>query len=186
MNKESVLQDVLKYWFTELGEEGWFAGGDALDEEIKNRFIDTHQAIAAGEFWKYRTIPQHLLAEVIVLDQFSRNMFRSTEKAFQFDQLALALAQQAVAVGFDSQLDVRERQFLYMPFMHSESVVIHEEAIVLFESLGLESPLKYERIHKEIIDRFGRYPHRNAQLGRESTAEEIQYLESNHEDFFNS
>jgi len=182
--KDLKLGGVLEFWFEELGSEDWFAGGEQLDTQISKRFFDVHQAVAAGEYWKDRTSGEAYLAEVIVLDQFSRNMFRGTAKAFAYDGQALILAQQAIIAGVDTKLNTSQRQFLYMPFMHSESAVIHEEAAILFASLSNEEALQFEKIHKDIIDRFGRYPHRNQVLGRESTPEEKVYLENNHEAFF--
>ena len=178
------LGEVLRFWFEELSPEQWFAGGEELDHMIVERFSDIHTQVAAGEFWQYRTDPYSYLAEVIVLDQFSRQIFRGRGQAFAYDGMALTLAQQAIASGYDKQLDQAERQFLYMPFMHSESKSIHEVALKLFESLDNTEALKYEKIHQDIIDRFGRYPHRNERLGRESTQEEREYLANNQEDFF--
>lgn len=183
---KNELGDVLEFWFEELTSKDWYSGAPKIDEKIKERFSGMHASVAAGEYWKHRVTPDAYLAEVIVLDQFSRNMFRDTPRAFLYDAMALTLAQEAIAKGFDTELKQEERQFIYMPFMHSESRVIHESALVLFESLGNEESLKYEKIHKEIIDRFGRYPHRNEQLGRESTDEEIKYLSNTNESFFNS
>ena len=114
---------------------------------------------------------------MIVLDQFSRNIYRDDARAFAADPMALALAQQAVALGVDQSLPSAQRCFLYMPYMHSESRWVHERAVPLFESLGQPANLDFELKHKAIIDRFGRYPHRNALLGRESTAEELAFLE---------
>ena len=178
------LSRVLEFWFEELDHTDWFNGGKELDKQIRERFLDTHHSVAAGEYWKYRTSPESLLAEVIVLDQFSRNIFRNTSEMFAYDHMALTLAQQAIIAGYDQELPVAQRAFLYLPFMHSESPVIHLEALRLFEGLGSDEHLKYEKIHKDIIDRFGRYPHRNRVLGRPNTAEENEYLETNQEDFF--
>lgn len=183
-NNELKLGDVMEFWFEELSPKDWFAGGAELDQKIKDRFTDVHASVAAGEYWKYRTTPDSYLAEVIVLDQFSRNMFRGSSEAFAYDAQALTIAQQAIAAGLDTKLPVEERQFLYMPFMHSESKHIHIDALRLFESLGREENLKFEIIHKDIIDQFGRYPHRNEVLGRESTSAEIEYLANNQESFF--
>ena len=155
-----------------------------MDTEITNRFTDIHSQVAAGEFAQYRTEPHSYLAEVIVLDQFSRQIFRGSPEAFAYDGLALSLAQHAIKAGFNQKLEVDERQFLYMPFMHSESKLIHREAVILFESLGHPESLKYEHIHKDIVDEFGRYPHRNETLGRESTDAEKKYLANNQESFF--
>jgi len=184
--EDIALKKVLQFWFEELGQKEWFAGGSELDEKIVDRFSDIHKLVVAGEYWKHRTNGQSLLAEVIVLDQFSRNMFRSSATAFAQDPMALALSQQAIASGYDTDMTKDEKMFLYMPFMHSESKVIHEAGLPLFESLENEETFKFAKVHKDIIDRFGRYPHRNEQLGRESTQEEKEYLENNQESFFAS
>lgn len=178
------LGDVLEFWFEELQPKDWFSGEEEIDIKIKERFASVHTAVAAGEYWKYRTTPDSFLAEIIVLDQFSRNMFRDTPQAFAYDGQALTLAQQAIVAGLDTKLEPEERQFLYMPFMHSESKKVHVDALNLFESLDIEGNLKFEKIHKDIIDRFGRYPHRNKVLQRETTPEEIEYLTNNQESFF--
>lgn len=178
------LSAVLQFWFEELTPEQWFAAAEAVDAEITKRFAGIHSSVAAGEYWKYRTDAHSYLAEVIVLDQFSRQLFRGTAGAFAYDGQALVLAQQAIAAGYDTSLTVDERMFLYLPFMHSESKQIHEQALVLFESLGKPPSLAYEKIYKDIIDQFGRYPHRNQALGRESTVSEIEYLEHTQETFF--
>ncbi len=185
MQHQAQQQDVLQFWFEELSHEERFNGSDEIDTTIRERFADIHRAVAAGEWWKERTNAEAYLAEIIVLDQFSRNIYRGSGQAFAYDGQALTLAQHAVAVGFDTALPAEQQLFVYLPFMHSESRVMHEEAVVLFKALGDEEALKYEHIHKDIIDQFGRYPHRNAVLGRESTPEEIAYLENNHEAFFN-
>ena len=178
------LGEALGFWFEELTPEDWFKGGTELDAEIAKRFSHIHAEVAAGEFWRYRTEAHAYLAEIVVLDQFSRQIYRGDKKAFAYDGQALLLAQQAVSLGFDLELEQAERQFLYMPFMHSESKVIHGEAIKLFEALGVEENIKFENIHKDIVDRFERYPHRNKVLGRENTEEETDYLANNHEVFF--
>ena len=178
------LAAVLEYWCTTLSAAERFGGGAAIDQAIRERFADTHAAVAAGECWKYRTNARAALAEVIVLDQFSRHIFRGTADAFAYDGQALVLAQHMIAQGFDRELSSAERLFCYLPFMHSESGAIHADALPLFESLGDAEALKYEHIHKDIIDRFGRYPHRNEVLGRQSTPEEETYLAHHHEDFF--
>jgi len=135
-----------------------------------------HEAAVAAELWPWRATAEGRLAEVIVLDQFSRNIHRDTAAAFANDALALALAQEAVARGCDLELSPAERVFLYLPWMHSESALIHEVALRLYSAPGLEQNLDFERRHKVIIDRFGRYPHRNAILGRASTPEELEFL----------
>jgi len=117
------------------------------------------------------------LAEIILLDQFSRNLYRNSPLAFACDPLALGLAQEAIRAGVEAELTPVQRSFLYLPFMHSESLAIHQVALQLYERNGLESNLEFERLHKSIIERFGRYPHRNAVLGRQSTAEELAFLQ---------
>ncbi|KPD22361.1 DUF924 family protein [Idiomarina abyssalis] len=169
-------QPVLDFWFKELTPKQWFAKSDELDNTIAKRFSDTLKAAAEGELWHWRETPHGRLAEVIVLDQFSRNIYRGSPRAFGQDVIALVLAQEAVEKGADKLLDASEKAFLYMPYMHSESALIHEKAMRLFSQPGLENNYKFEVRHKEIIDRFGRYPHRNRVLGRESTPEEEDFL----------
>ena len=177
---------VIDFWFNELAEADWFSGGAQIDQLITDRFMSVHSAAVAGELWTWRETALGSLAEVIVLDQFSRNLYRGQATAFASDGQALSLAQVAITKGFDVDLTSDQRQFLYMPFMHSESKLVHVEGLRLFTALGDEGNLKYEIIHKDIIDQFGRYPHRNQQLGRESTPEEIDYLSNTQESFFAS
>lgn len=167
---------VLRFWFEESGYSQWFTRDEAFDAVIRERFGDTHREAAAGELWHWRKTPEGRLAEIIVLDQFSRNLYRDDPRAFAQDGMALALAQEAIGGGMDRQLDFMQRRFLYMPFMHSESAAMHEVAVELFASLEDDNSMKYELLHKKIIDRFGRYPHRNAVLGRETTPEEAAFL----------
>jgi len=169
-------RDVINFWFEEIEPKQRFKKDPEFDELIKERFGDTHRQATAGELYTWREHPLDALAEVIVLDQFSRNMFRDTAQAFAYDSLALVLAQEAIRRKLDAELEPSFKSFLYMPFMHSESVEIHEIAMFLFDQPGLEDNFNYEVKHKEIIDRFGRYPHRNEILGRESTAEELEFL----------
>ena len=170
-------EEVLAFWFEELQPAQWWRADPALDDAIRRRFGPTLQAAAACELWGWRTSAEGRLAEVIVLDQFSRNIHRGTPQAFAADPLALALAQEAVAQGCDAQLPPARRAFLYMPWMHSESRALHQVAEQLFGALGLEANLTAAHRHRAIIDRFGRYPHRNAILGRVSTAQELAFLE---------
>lgn len=169
-------QQILDFWFREISAEQWWVKDPEFDALLVRRFSDVHAAAARCELYQWRRTPHGRLAEVIVLDQFSRNMFRNQPKSFAADPLALALAQEAVAGGHDQALNTVERGLLYMPYMHSESQLVHEEAVRLFEANGVEQTLEYEWRHKRIIDRFGRYPHRNAILGRESSEEEIEFL----------
>lgn len=169
-------ENIIDFWFKELNQQQWFAKSDKLDEVIKQRFSSTLSAAAAGECWQWRETAHGRLAEIIVLDQFSRNIYRDTPCAFSQDAMALVLAQEAVKAGADNSLEAAEKAFLYMPYMHSESKLIHEQAMRLFDQPGLENNYKFEVKHKEIIDQFGRYPHRNTILGRPSTPEEEAFL----------
>ncbi len=167
---------ILQFWFDELSPRQWFTKDQTVDRRIAEHFSDIHQQAIRCELFSWRQSPRGRLAEIIVLDQFSRNLFRDSPRAFATDALALALAQEAVACGADQTLDPQEKNFMYMPYMHSESAEIHKVAMVLFDQPGLEQNLEYEVRHKVIIDRFGRYPHRNALLGRTSTDDEVAFL----------
>lgn len=169
-------QSVLHFWFSELTPQQHFAKDAALDESIRTRFGSTLEAAARCELFAWRAMPEGRLAEILVLDQFSRNVWRDTPRAFAQDALTLALAQELVASGQDHSLPTAQRVFAYMSYMHSESAVIHAQAMALFAQPGMENNLEFERRHKAIIDRFGRYPHRNAILGRQSTPEELAFL----------
>lgn len=172
-----MYEDILNFWFHELSPAQWWAKDDALDADIARRFSAIHTQATRCELFDWRMAARGRLAEIIILDQFSRNIFRNTPQAFANDPLALALAQEALAVEADKALSITERSFLYMPFMHSESPEIHKIAVTLFSVEGMENNLDFELQHQRIIDRFGRYPHRNNILGRESTAEEIAFLQ---------
>lgn len=169
--------EILRFWFDETSPELHFKRDGAFDRVIGRRFADIHAAAARCELADWRETSDGRLAEVIVLDQFSRNLFRADPRAFASDPLALALAQEAIRAGADREMPAVRRAFLYMPFMHSESRVIHVDAERLFRQSGLENNYDFELRHKAIIDRFGRYPHRNAILGRTSTSEERAFLE---------
>ena len=171
-------RDVLKFWFEDLQPQEWFNGSPEIDKKIHDQFLETHKMAAACELDGWRTGPMGRLAEIIVLDQFSRSIYRNKPEAFACDPLALALAQEALRQKAHQELSALKRSFLYMPYMHSESPRIHREAIELFSEPGLDYQREYEIKHKEIIDRFGRYPHRNLALGRQSTAEELSFIQS--------
>lgn len=171
-----TAEDVLTFWFEQHGPDDWFAGKPEFDAELAAGFATTHPAVSRGEAWEWRASPEGRLAEVIVLDQFSRQLHRGSPLAFACDPMALALAQEAVAAGHDEALPAEQRAFLYMPYMHSESLIIHVEAQRLFESLGNAEQLDYEIKHIEVLKRFGRYPGRNAARGLQSTPEEATYL----------
>jgi len=169
-------QDILDFWFAELSEKQHFVKDTALDDTLRRRFGTTLEAAVRCELFAWRATTQGRLAEILVLDQFSRNIFRDTPRAFAQDALALVLAQELVASGQDRSLPLNQRSFVYMPYMHSESPLIHEQAVVLFSQPGLENNLAFELRHKVIIDRFGRYPHRNEAMGRPCSAPEIAFL----------
>ncbi|MAN52616.1 MULTISPECIES: DUF924 family protein [unclassified Marinimicrobium] len=175
--KPQNARTVFQFWFEELMPSQWFKKDSALDEAIDARFGHLLEQAKRGELWAWRDTPEGRLAEVIVLDQFSRNIYRDRPEAFAQDALALVLAQEAVRQGADHALEPQARAFLYMPYMHSESAVIHQQALTLFDQPGLENSLTFEIRHWEIIERFGRYPHRNEILGRESTEEELRFLQ---------
>tara|TARA_R110000851_G_scaffold1817_10_gene7118 strand:+ start:875 stop:1420 length:546 start_codon:yes stop_codon:yes gene_type:complete len=172
----SEAQAVLDFWFEALTHAQWFKKDLAMDRTISERFGELHARAAQCECFAWRQTVQGRLAEIIVLDQFSRNIYRNDPRAFATDALALALAQEAVAAQTDAALTSAQRVFLYMPYMHSESAAMHTLAMKLFDQPGLENNLDFEVRHKAIIDRFGRFPHRNALLGRASTDEELAFL----------
>ena len=149
---------------------------DEFDQRIRKRFAEIHAKAIRCELFDWRKDAEGRLAEIIVLDQFSRNMFRDSPLSFAHDSLALALSQEAISAGADQQLSPLHRSFLYMPFMHSETLIIHEIARVLYEKNGIELNIDFEIKHQKVIKKFGRYPHRNKILERVSTKEEIEFL----------
>jgi uncharacterized protein (DUF924 family) len=167
---------VLTFWFSETSPQQWWKVDPRFDATVRERFGVLHRSAHLGELWEWRRQPRGRLAEIILLDQFSRNLYRGTAQAFANDAMALALAQEAVAGRHDMALVPHERAFLYMPYQHSESRTVQGEAQRLFAALGLAEQFDFALRHKAIIDRFGRYPHRNAALGRLSTPEELQFL----------
>ncbi|MBQ4812577.1 hypothetical protein A7985_03330 [Pseudoalteromonas luteoviolacea] len=167
-------QQVYEFWFVTCSESDWWQKSTVFDQKVTQEFATLHAKALNGELASWRQNPLGALCEIIVLDQFSRNMFRDTPRAFASDTLALCLAQHAIEKGYDKALNDTEVSFLYMPFMHSESRHIHQQAEKLFRDLP---NYEFEIAHKKIIDRFGRYPHRNEILGRISTDEEIEFLQ---------
>jgi len=168
--------EVLTFWFKEIEAKLWFASDKNFDDLIRKRFLGVMQQAAAGELYSWRSTAEGRLAEIIVLDQFSRNVYRNTPQAFAQDPMALVLAQEAVASGALNVLDPTQRSFLLLPYMHSESRQIHVVAEALYKDFAPAGNLDFELRHKTIIDRFGRYPHRNEILGRTSTPEEVKFL----------
>lgn len=169
-------QDILHYWFHEIDPKQWWKVDPGFDQELTERFLSLLEQAKRGELAHWRSSAQGRLAEIMVLDQFSRNIYRNTPAAFAQDGMALVLAQEAITHGAALHLSPIETSFLYLPLMHSESAAIHLQAEQLYKELGLQGNYEFELKHKVIIDRFGRYPHRNAILGRASSAEEIEFL----------
>lgn len=170
-------ESILHFWFEELSAPQHFAKDAALDAAIARRFGATLQAAASGELSGWRQSARGRLAEIVVLDQFSRNVYRDTPRAFAQDGMALVLAQELVAQGLDQRLPAVQRAFAYLPYMHSESLLVQQESLRLYVALGAPDNLDFARRHEAIIARFGRYPHRNAALGRASTPEEQAFLQ---------
>jgi uncharacterized protein (DUF924 family) len=168
--------DVIHFWFTEIEMENWWQKNAEFDDLIARRFASVHHEASLGLLSKWRETPEGALAEIIVLDQFSRNMFRNKPEAFAQDSLALVLTQEAVRRGLDQLVPTRQRAFFYLPFEHSEADSMQEESLKLFSTLGDTTALDFAKQHKAIIDRFGRFPHRNAILGRKSTEAEQEFL----------
>lgn len=171
-----MYQVIVDFWFTELEPSQWWQKDNDFDLMIKSRFGALHEQAKAGELSHWRDTALGSLAEIIILDQFSRNIYREKPESFACDPMSLALAQVCISKGLDQKLSDTQRVFLYMPFMHSESKLIHDEAVKLYELLGIQRNLDFEHQHKAIIDQFGRYPHRNKILGRQSTKEELEFL----------
>jgi uncharacterized protein (DUF924 family) len=171
-----TAEDVIRFWFVDHGKDDWFGGKPEFDAALAAEFAETHEQVARGEAWLWRTTPEGRLAEVIVLDQFSRQLHRGDAIAFAQDKMALVLAQEAIAAGADQALDPVRRAFFYLPFMHAEALVIQDEGVKLYTALGDADQLEYMHKHRTAIARFGRFPFRNKALGRVSTAEELAYM----------
>ncbi|MBI2313264.1 MAG: DUF924 domain-containing protein [Betaproteobacteria bacterium] len=178
--------EILDFWFGTAAEgppgprKLWFSKNPAVDTEIRERFLDDYGLAAEGKLPGWQAAPEPCLALILLLDQFPRNMFRDTPLAFATDPLALAAAKQAVGAGFDTGMPNLRRMFLYLPFEHSEALADQDEAVRRLEAVKgdpqMAAALDYAHRHREVIRRFGRFPHRNAILGRESTAEEREFL----------
>ena len=165
---------VLQFWFSELGEPGWWAKNETIDRQIHERFGSVREELARGDVRV--TAGQALLSAVIVLDHFSRNLFRGSPRAYDADPLARELARQAIERGLDLAMQPEERMFLYLPFEHSEEREDQALAVDLISQLGNDEWTRFAKAHKALIERFGRFPHRNAILGRDSTADELEAL----------
>jgi uncharacterized protein (DUF924 family) len=192
-----TAEDVLLFWFGPVGRDGrvapevvasWFTADESFDEQIRDHFDDTLEQAARGELDGWKATPRGRLALVILFDQFSRNMYRGTPRAFAYDAQALALATEGIAAGADAELRPIERVFMYLPFEHAEDLAAQDRAVALCEALQATVPsgdpdaklfagyLDYARRHRDVIAKYGRFPHRNAILGRASTPDEQTYL----------
>ncbi len=167
---------ILRFWFEDVGPERHFAKDDALDREIDRRFRALRDSVLASEADGWRDTPDRLLAAIILLDQFSRNIDRDSGRAFAADPLALELALSGIAAGHDRALPPDRRAFLYMPLMHAEDRGVQRFSVRCFAQSGLEQSADFARGHRDVIERFGRFPDRNAALGRENTADEAAWL----------
>ncbi|MEJ2374148.1 MAG: DUF924 domain-containing protein [Pseudolabrys sp.] len=172
---EASPNEIVAFW-RDVGPKRWFEKDDGLDEEIRRRFLAAHEAAADGRLASWEQHAQGALALLILLDQFPRNMFRGDAGAFATDPLAREIASRAILAGFDGATPADMRGFFYLPFMHSEALADQEKAIVFYRAHGSEDGLKWAELHADIIRRFGRFPHRNAVLGRASTPEEESFL----------
>jgi uncharacterized protein (DUF924 family) len=170
------VEDVLRFWFDELGRKLWFVKDDAIDAAIRERFAALIDELAVGDIEDAVSLPDRALASVIVLDQFPRNIYRGTPRAFENDGLARAIAKLAVALGLDQRISAERRIFLYLPFEHSEAVADQYRSVELISSLGDDEYTRYAQAHCDVVARFGRFPHRNAILDRASTDEETVFL----------
>lgn len=171
-------QDVRDFWFSDRMRPYWFQKSDEIDRQIIQLFGETYEAAHGGRLTYWQESPADTLSLAITLDQFPRNMFRGSSRSFESDDLALTVAQRAVDRGEDQQLSPDERQFLYLPFMHSEEPDVQERSVRLYEALGNQHSLHFAREHRDIVTRFGRFPHRNLVLGRENTPEETEFLKT--------
>lgn len=166
----------MKFWFEEIDPSLWWSKNETFDQRIRDEFADLHAQAIRCELFAWRKTAEGRLAEIIVIDQFSRNLFRDSPLSYAYDSLALALSQEAISTESDQALSPIQRSFLFMPFMHSESLLIHEIALTLYRTIGIQSSLDFQMKHHAIIKQFGRYPHRNSILGRASTRAESEYL----------
>ena len=172
-----VPGDLLDFW-RDVGMAKWFRGGEAFDAECRARWLDAHFAAGRREFDDWMDDAESTLALVVLLDQIPRNVFRNSGHAFATDSLALHVARRAIDAGFDAQVDPALRFFFYLPFEHSEAIADQDRAVDLFTALGNADLLGYAHAHRDVIVRFGRFPHRNRALGRDNTPEEQAWLDA--------
>ncbi|WP_406649942.1 DUF924 domain-containing protein [Aliisedimentitalea scapharcae] len=173
--------EILRYWLDELGPAGWYSGAAELDQQIRDKFLSTWEAACEGKFSLWLTYPSGTLAYIILMDQFPRNMFRDTGKAFATDRAALAVAKVAINKGWDLKIDEPARQFFYLPLMHSENLCDQDRCVRLMKErmpIAGESNLLHARAHRQVIREFGRFPYRNQALSRHSTGLETAYVQA--------
>ena len=175
MERYATVEEVIQFW-REAGPERWFTRDDAFDETCRQRFLLTHEAAARGDLNEWELSAEGALALVLLLEQLPRNMFRGTRRAYRTDPAALMVADRAIERGYDRAVEPQFRRFFYLPFMHSEDLGDQDRSVALNEAGGDPDTIKWARHHRDIIARFGRFPHRNAILGRESTPEEKAFL----------
>ena len=178
----TTFQDIIDFWFVEHGPKDWFAFNAEFDALIASRFGQIHAQAMVGELFEWRVHPMGRVAEIIILDQFTRQLYRKTPKAFSADATALVLAQEVVLGNYDKDLTLQEKSFAYMPFMHSESIVMHDYALPLFKGIS-EETFQFAEQHRKLIAEYGRYPYRNATLGRSNTTVEALYLSQKNPSF---
>lgn len=171
-------QDILNFWYTPPMPEHWFNPTTEIDQTIHDRFAAVWEQAASGELDDWKNSAEGCLALCIILDQFPLNMFRGDPRSFATEQQAVSICKHAVAQGFDKQLSTEQAGFLYMPLMHSENRADQDESVRLFDAAGLDGNARFARHHRAIVEKYGRFPHRNAILGRESSAAELEYLAS--------
>ena len=181
--RHEAIQDVLTFWFAEETKERWYHATAEFDDLCRQQFACLVEQAARGELAAWQATGDGALALCLLLDQMPRNIFRGSTRAFATDPMALEVASRAIDQGFDQQLPPEQRQFLYLPFMHSERMVDQERSLALHRQLGDESGLAYAEDHADIVRRFGRFPHRNAILGRQGTEEELAFLAAGADDY---
>jgi len=178
MEKVTSLEQVIGFWFAETVRPLWFRSTPAFDQSISEEFMDSYQAAMAGRLMDWQATAQGALALVIILDQFPLNIFRGQAESFASEAMARTVTRLAIDRQFDQQLTDEQKAFLYMPLMHSEDLLDQEQSVILYETAGLKDNLRFAKHHQEIIQKFGRFPHRNTILGRKSSEVELQYLQS--------
>lgn len=171
-------QEIIDFWFTPPMNQHWFTSTEQIDTDIRSRYEALWQSAQTDTLTDWQTTPEGCLALCIVLDQFPLNMFRNSPLAFSTEAKAIEICKHAITRQWDKQLPLVQRAFLYMPLMHSENMADQEQSVALYEASGLDDNARFARHHRDIVARYGRFPHRNALLGRTSTADEIDYLNS--------